>query len=76
MIHGFVHSALASPAFYIGAVGSRRTHAARLDALREQGVDEEALGRIAGPIGLIPATRDPSALAVSVLAGVLAEWRG
>lgn len=66
--------ALASTAFYIGAVGSRKTHAARLDALRERGVSEQALRRIAGPIGLIPATRDPSALAVSVLAGVLAEW--
>jgi xanthine dehydrogenase accessory factor len=65
---------LASPAFYIGAVGSRRTHEARLEAMRAAGLAEESLARIEGPIGLIPATRDPSALAVSVLAGVLAAW--
>lgn len=67
-------AALASPAFYIGAVGSRKTHAARLDALRMIGVGDEDLQRIRGPIGLIPATRDPSALAVSVLADILAAW--
>lgn len=65
---------IASPFFYIGAVGSRRTHSARLEAMRAAGLDDKALARIQGPIGLIPATRDPSALAVSVLAGVLAAW--
>ena len=67
-------AALAAPAFYIGAVGSRKTHAARLEALRMVGVSEEALQRLQGPIGLIPATRNPSALAVSVLADILAAW--
>lgn len=63
---------LASPAFFIGAVGSRRTHALRLEALRAAGHDDALLARIEGPAGLIPRTRDPSALAVSVLAGVIA----
>lgn len=63
---------LESQAFFIGAVGSRRTHAARIETLRQKGVDEAKLARIEGPIGLIPATRDPSALAISVLAGVVA----
>ncbi len=67
-------SVLDSPAFYIGAVGSRRTHEARLDALRGLGLGEAALARIHGPAGAVPATRDPSALAVSVLAGALAAW--
>ncbi|PQA86051.1 XdhC family protein [Hyphococcus luteus] len=67
-------AALASSAFYIGAVGSRRTHAERIEALRGAELDDASLARIEGPIGLIPATRDPSALAVSVLAGVLAAW--
>lgn len=67
-------SILASPAFYIGAVGSRKTQAARLEALRALGLDDSALDRIVGPSGLIPATRDPSTLAVSILAGVLAAW--
>ena len=67
-------SALASPAFYIGAVGSRKTHAARLDSLRMMGVADDDLPRLKGPIGLIPATRDPSTLAVSILADILSAW--
>ncbi len=66
--------ALDSSAFYVGAVGSRKTHSSRLEVLRGQGVDEEMLTRLDGPIGLLPRTRDPSALAVSVLAGVLSHW--
>jgi len=65
---------LQSKAFYVGAVGSPRTHEARLAALRDIGVDRAVLDRLNGPIGLIPATRDPAALSVSVLAGVLAAW--
>lgn len=67
-------AALSSEAFYIGAVGSRKTQAARLEALRELGISAERLARLEGPIGLLPRTRDPSALAVSVLAGALAHW--
>ncbi len=65
---------LTSPAFFIGAVGSPRTQNARLDALKANGVEETALNRLKGPIGLIPATRDPSTLAVSVLAEILNAW--
>lgn len=65
--------ALESPAFYIGAQGSRRTAALRLERLRALGVDEVALLRLRGPIGLIPSTRDARTLAVSVLAEILAE---
>lgn len=64
-------AALRSAAFYVGAVGSRRTHALRCAALRERGLTAEEIARINAPVGLIPATRDPSALAVSVLAGFL-----
>lgn len=63
---------LRSRACFVGAVGSRRTHALRLEALRAAGHDEVSLARIQGPTGLIPATRDPSALAISILAGVVA----
>lgn len=65
---------LAAPAFYIGAVGSRRTSAARIEALRALGVAKDAVDRLKGPVGLIPATRDPSALAISVLADIIAAW--
>ena len=63
-------SAVKTSAFYIGAMGSRRTQEARLEELRSRGVDEEALARIRGPIGLIPSTRDASKLAISVLAEI------
>ncbi|WP_417280555.1 XdhC family protein [Celeribacter sp.] len=60
-----------SEAFYIGAQGSLRTATTRIAALRAMGVSEADLARIKGPIGVIPSTRDPRTLAVSVLAEVL-----
>jgi xanthine dehydrogenase accessory factor len=66
--------ALTLPAFYHGAIGSRRTHAARLEALRMAGVSEERIGALRGHIGLIPATRDPATLAISVLAEIVSEY--
>ncbi len=70
----FAPHALGSPAFYVGAVGSRRTQAARLASLRAHGVSADALARLRGPIGLIPATRDPSALAISIQAEIVSAW--
>ena len=68
--------ALRSPAFYVGALGSRRTHAARLDRLRALGHDEAALARIRGPVGLdIGAVTAPE-IALSVLAQIVAVRRG
>lgn len=61
---------LATPAFYIGAQGSRRAHQVRLERLAAMGFGARALGRVRGPIGLIPSTRDPHSLAVSVLAEI------
>ena len=67
--------ALKSPAFYIGALGSRRTHAARLDRLRALGHGDDALARIQGPIGLdIGAVTAPE-IALSILAQVVAVRR-
>ena len=65
-------TALRTPAFYVGAQGSRRAREAREHELRGMGVGEEAIGRLRGPIGLVPSARDPRTLAVSVLAEVLA----
>lgn len=64
--------ALRSPAFYVGAQGSLRTHRARVAALAALGVPDDAIARLRGPIGLIPSARDPQVLAVSVLAEILA----
>src|SRR5207248_2742945 len=68
--------ALKSQAFYIGALGSRRTHAARLTRLRELGHGEAALARIRGPVGLsIEAVTAPE-IALAILAEIVAVRRG
>lgn len=62
---------LRTKAGYIGAQGSQRARDARYAELRRLGVGEDQIARLHGPIGLIPSTRDPRMLAVSVLAEVL-----
>lgn len=62
--------ALESPAFYIGALGSARTHERRCIALRERGVGETQIARIRAPIGLFPKARDARSLALSVVAEI------
>jgi xanthine dehydrogenase accessory factor len=61
-------AALASPAFYIGALGSKRTHAARLARLKAHGFTDDALARIHGPVGLAIGAKSPEEIAVSILA--------
>jgi xanthine dehydrogenase accessory factor len=67
--------ALAGGAFYVGALGSRRTHAARLDRLREAGVRDSALARIRAPIGLDIGARTPAEVAIAIMADVVAALR-
>ena len=68
--------ALKSDAFYIGSLGSRKTHAARLGRLRELGHGEAALARIQGPVGLnISAVTAPE-IALSIIAQIVAVRRG
>lgn len=67
--------ALKSPAFYIGALGGRKTHAGRLRRLRELGHGEDALARIRGPVGLnIEAVTAPE-IALSIIAEFVAVRR-
>jgi xanthine dehydrogenase accessory factor len=67
--------ALNSRAFYVGALGSRKTHAARLKRLRDLGHDDLALARIRGPVGLaIEAVTAPE-IALSILAELVAVRR-
>jgi xanthine dehydrogenase accessory factor len=68
--------ALKSEAFYIGALGSRRTHAARLKRLRELGHTDEEMTRIRGPVGLnIEAVTAPE-IAASIISEIIAVRRG
>jgi xanthine dehydrogenase accessory factor len=69
-------AALRSEAFYIGALGSRKTHAARLDRLREAGHGEAALARIHGPAGLGIGAIGAAEIALSIMAEIVAVWRG
>ncbi|MCY4288178.1 MAG: XdhC family protein [Aestuariivita sp.] len=68
--------ALNSEAFYIGALGSIRTHASRLDRLRKNGFDEQSLERIHGPIGLDIGAASPEEIALAILAQMTARLRG
>lgn len=68
--------ALRSPAFYIGALGSKRTHAKRVERLTELGHDAAAIARIAAPVGLdIGAVTAPE-IALSIIAQIVARRRG
>jgi xanthine dehydrogenase accessory factor len=66
-------AALETDAGYIGALGSRRTHADRVGRLRERGVDDEQLERIASPCGLDIGARTPAETAISILGEVIAR---
>lgn len=66
-----LEQALKGEAFYIGAMGSLRTHENRLAMLEAKGIAPEALGRIRGPIGIIPSMRDANLLALSALAEIV-----
>lgn len=63
-----LEAALRSPAFYVGALGSGKTHGSRLRRLGERGFSQEALARIHGPIGLRIGARSPAEIAVSIVA--------
>jgi xanthine dehydrogenase accessory factor len=69
-------AALASPAFYIGALGSTRTHAKRRERLQARGFAETDLARIHGPIGLAIGARTPAEIAISIMAELTAMRRG
>jgi len=61
--------------FYIGALGSRKTHAKRAERLTGRGADPEAVARIKAPIGLAIGAISPAEIAVSILAEVTQAWR-
>lgn len=71
-----LQAALRSPAFYVGALGSRKTHAARLERLATAGFSPQETARIHGPVGLAIGALSPAEIALSVLAQITAVRRG
>jgi xanthine dehydrogenase accessory factor len=68
--------ALKSPAFYVGALGSRANNAKRRERLREVDVTDAEIARLHGPIGLYIGSRTPPEIAISILAEVTAVKNG
>lgn len=69
-------AALGTAAGYLGAMGSRRTHADRVARLREVGVGDDALHRVMAPIGLDIGARTPEETAVAICAEIIAQRTG
>ena len=70
-----IKTALETNCFYVGALGSKKTHAKRLDRLSEAGVSADRLARIAAPIGLDIGASSPAEIAVATLAQIIAAFR-
>ncbi len=68
-----IRTALGSPVGYVGAMGSRKTHARRVERLREEGVSEKDLGRVFSPIGLDIGAESPAEIALSIVAEIVAH---
>ncbi|CDY78076.1 Carbon monoxide dehydrogenase F protein [Caballeronia glathei] len=68
--------ALKTPAFYVGALGSRRNNAARRERLKEFDLSDVELARLHGPVGIYIGSRTPPEIAVSILAEVTAAKNG
>ncbi len=67
--------ALARDCFYVGALGSRKTHARRVERLKQQGLSEAAIARIHAPIGLAIGAVSPPEIALSIMGEITAALR-
>lgn len=64
-------AALTSPAFYVGALGSKITQGARRERLAAQGISPDGIARLHGPIGLSIGSKSPAEIAISILAEII-----
>jgi xanthine dehydrogenase accessory factor len=71
-----IRMGLEQGAFYVGALGSKRTHAQRVERLKAMGMSEADLARLHAPIGLDIGAQGPAEIAVSVMAELVAVLRG
>jgi xanthine dehydrogenase accessory factor len=67
--------ALKAECFYVGALGSNKTHAKRLDRLREQGITDAQMASIHSPIGLDISATGPQEIAVAIMAEIIDKFR-
>ena len=67
--------ALKSTAFYVGALGSKKTHAARVQRLQAAGLSPDAIARLRAPVGLAIGARSPAEIAISVMAQITETHR-
>jgi len=70
-----LQAALETGCFYVGALGSRKTHAKRVERLREAGLSDEQISRIHAPIGLDIAAASPAEIAVAILGDIIKALR-
>ena len=70
-----LRAALEAGCFYVGALGSRKTHARRVERLSQAGLSQAEIGRIRAPIGLAIGAASPAEIAVSILAEVIGALR-
>ena len=68
-------AALRAGCFYVGALGSRKTHATRVERLAAMGFSEAEIGRLRAPVGLDIGAVSPAEIALSVLAEIVAAMR-
>jgi len=68
--------ALNSPAFYIGALGSRKTHQKRVERLQNDGISQSMLNKVHAPVGLDLGGKTPPEIALGIMAEILQIWYG
>ena len=70
-----IRTALRSDCFYLGCLGSTRTHGKRVERLKEDGFDQEAIARIHAPVGLDIGSKSPAEIAISIMAQITQTLR-